>query len=299
MTIDPRRLLVFKAVADAGSFSGAAARLHLSQPAVSRAVASLEAAAGVTLLRRRDGLALTPAGELLLQRARVIAGHLDRAGEDLAAIRALEAGRVNVGAFPTALRSFVVAALQGIHRAHPKLRVHVTEIGGGEAVAAVGAGLLDVALGFEAHGRTPPAGADVAIEPLASEPLYAAVPAGHRLARRRRIRLEELAADPWIQHGGATSPRLVERSCRRAGFEPRIAAEADATQSLVAAGLGVTLVPALALPTARRDVRILALADPPLRDIYAARLADFRAPATDAMLEALRAACVSIDPLCA
>ena len=289
--IDARRLLVFKAVAEAGSFSAAAADLHLSQPSVSRAVAGLELSVGVTLLQRRpDGIALTEAGARVLERARIVASHLERATEELAAIRDLEAGRVIVGSFPTVTRTFLVEALRAVHEAHPNLQLEDSQVGGRTAATAVAGGAVDVGIGFELHGEPPPEVPGVGIVAVLTEPMYAAVPRDHRLAARRRIELAELAADPWIQGAGPASPRLVERMCRRAGFEPRIVARSDSTQSLVAAGLGVTLVPSIALVGARPDIRFLPLDDPPRRDIFAARLAGVRAPAVDAVLDALRRA---------
>jgi DNA-binding transcriptional LysR family regulator len=289
--LDPRRVLVFRAVVEAGSFSGAAQELHLSQPSVSRAVAALERAAGVQLLiRRRDGLVLTEPGARLLERAHVVAGQLERAAEELDALRRLDAGRVSLGAFPTAARTVAVEALRAVHAAHPGLRVELREVAGAEGARLVAAAALDVALGFDLHGEAAPLERDLARTPLLTEPLYLAVPPEHRLARRRRVRLADLRDEDWIQ-GAGESPRLVERAARRAGFAPRIVAEADGTQALVAAGIGVTLLPALARAGARGDIAIVALADPPQRDVYAIAPARLRPPAVTALLDALRRAC--------
>jgi DNA-binding transcriptional LysR family regulator len=289
--LDPRRLLVFRTVARAGSFSAAAGELHLTQPSVSRAVAGLEAAIGMPLLlRRRDGLRLTDAGEQLLARAEIVAGQLARAEEDLAALRRAEAGTARLGAFPSAARSLAVDALRDLRRGHPRLRVVLRELGRADALTGVAAGALDVAVVFDLAGEPAPAGDGLESTLLLREPMLAALPREHRLARRRRLRLQELGGEDWIVGAGAGSPRLVERICRRAGIEARSLVEAGNTQALVAAGAGVTLVPGLAVGAARPDVAIVELEEPPRRDVHAVVLGGPRTPATAALTGALRRA---------
>ncbi len=272
--LDGRRLLVFRAVAHAGSFSAAARDLHLSQPSVSRAVAALEAELGVVLLlRRRDGLLLTDAGRELLGRADAVAGQLARAADEMAARRRLERGRIRLGAFPSAAQTLGVRTVRALRAERPGLEVELRESAAAQARALVLAAELDVALTFDLAGGAAPAHPDLREDVLLREDLLLCVPEDHPLAgRRRAVALAGLAGERWIQAAGARAPRLVEQACRRAGFEPRIAAEATATQTLVAAGLGVTLVPELARVRAHPGVRFVHLADPP-----APRRADRRA----------------------
>ena len=266
--MDPRRLLVFRAVAHAGSFSAAARALHLTQPSVSRAVGGLEAELGVVLAhRRRDGLLLTDAGRELLGRADLVAGQLERARDEMAARRRLERGRVRVGAFPSAAETLGVAVVRALRARRPGLEVELRETPAAEAPGRVLAAELDVALTFNLEGAAPGAHPDLREELLLVEDLLLCVAEDHPLARHGRVDLAGLAGEAWIQAGGPGAPRLVEHACRRAGFEPRIAAEATASQTLVAAGAGVTLVPALAWIRRRPDVRFVALADPPRREV--------------------------------
>ena len=293
--LDARRALVFAAVVEAGSFSAAADALHLTQPSVSRAVAELERALGLTLLhRRRDGLVLTQAGERLLERVRAAGGELEAADAELAALRSLAEGRVRLGAFPTAARTLAVDAIRTLHAAHPGLRVELRELPGSGAASLVAAGALDVAVQFDLAGEPPELDAQLEVTELLREPLRLAVPVSHRLAGRRRVRLGELRDEPWVQGAGPGAPRLVERVARRAGFEPRVVAEADGTQGMVAAGLGITLLPALAAP--RDDVAVVELADAPLREVYALSLAGAEVPAVAALLDALRTASARKSP---
>ena len=177
LMLDARRALVFAAVVEAGSFSAAAAALHLSQPSVSRAVAELERSLGLTLLRRRrDGLVLTDAGERLLERARIVAGQLDRADEELTALRELADGRVRLGAFPTAARTLAVDALRALHAAHPGVRVELRELPGGGGGRLVVSGELDVAVQFDLAGEPPALAPDLEVTELLREPLRLAVP---------------------------------------------------------------------------------------------------------------------------
>jgi DNA-binding transcriptional LysR family regulator len=129
---------------------------------------------------------------------------------------------------------------------------------------------------------------------LLEDPMYLALPLDHPLAHRRRVRLADLAAEPWV----AGTPdcecnRLISRACAAAGYQPRIAFETDdysAMQGFVAAGVGVSLIAELGLTTVREDIVVRDLGrDTPIRQIYAATLAEgYRAPATQAMLDILR-----------
>jgi DNA-binding transcriptional LysR family regulator len=288
---DARRLLVFRAVAHAGSFSAAARELHRSQPSVSRAVASLEGELGLPLLLRgRDGPRLTDAGRALLTRADVVAGQLERARDEMAAHRRLDAGTVRLGAFPSAAEALGVDVVRRLGAERPGLRVELRETPAGLAHARVLQGELDVALSFDLEGAGGTAHPDLREVPLMREELLLCVPRDHPAARRRRIGLAELAGEPWIQAGGPGSPRLVEQACRRAGFEPRIAAHATASQTLVAAGAGVTLAPSLARIRRRPDVVFVALDERPHRDVRAVVPASPPGPAVAGVLRALAAA---------
>jgi molybdate transport repressor ModE-like protein len=247
--MDPRRVLLFRAVARAGSLSGAARDLGWTQPAVSQQLQRLEREVGSPLLvRSTRGVTLTEAGRLLLQRADTVAGALHMAAEELASLADLRGGRVRLVAFPSAAATLAPAALKELARDHPAVEVALVEAEPPEAWAAVRAGEADLALVFGYDG--PPADdGDLTWLPLAVEPVDLVLPPDHPAAARRAVRLGDLAHDTWIGGCQRCRQHLVDR-CRTAGFEPRLSHETDdyvAVQALVAAGLGVTLLPRSAL----------------------------------------------------
>ncbi len=260
MVIDPRRLLLLRDVARAGSISAAARGLGWTQPAVSQHLARLERdAGGPLLLRGPAGVTPTEAGEALLRRADVVAAELHAAREELAALHSLRGGRVRLVAFPSAAATLVPDAVGALAADHPGVEVGLQEGEPPEALAAVSAGDADLALAFGYDG--PPAGlGTLAWRPLLEEPVHLVLPPGHTGPGRRG--LADLADEDWI--GGCVRCRthLVTR-CADAGFEPTIRHTSDdyvVVQNLVARGLGVTVLPASALAAYRHpDVRVVDL----------------------------------------
>jgi DNA-binding transcriptional LysR family regulator len=153
-------------------------------------------------------------------------------------------------------------------------------------------GELDLALGFDSRVRDEADG--IARQQLLSDPMFVAMPVDHPLARKRALRLSDLADDPWI--AGTTDcecNRLINRACAIAGFEPRIAFQTDdytAMQGFVAAGVGVSLIAELGLTSVREDIVVRSLGrETPVREVYAATAVDaHRTPATQAMLDILQ-----------
>lgn len=248
--MDPRRVLVFRTVARAGSLSAAARELGWSQPAVSQQLQRLERdVGGPLLIRSSRGVTLTEAGRVLLGRADAMAGELHMAAEELASMAELRRGRVRLVAFPSAAATLAPAALKLLARDHPDVDVALVEAEPPEAWTAVREGSADVALVFGYDGPPPDDDGDLTWLPLAVEPVDLVLPPDHPTARRRAVRLGDLADDTWIGGCPRCRQHLVDR-CRAAGFEPRLAHETDdyvAVQALVAAGLGVTLLPRSAL----------------------------------------------------
>src|SRR4051812_36040291 len=244
--LDPRRLLIFRAVAREGSFSRAATVLHRSQPAVSHQVAALERELGAALLvRGRGGARPTPAGELLLAHAEALATRLELAGAQMDALVADTRRTLRVGGFPSALATIVPAAAAVLREREPGLELAVEEGTVTELEAAVRAGRLDAAVGWQdaAAPRHEPEG--LRRVALQEEPMDAVLPAGHRLADRRRIALRDLADETWM---APERDGLLVRACRAAGFEPRIAIltrDPLAARAIAAAGLAVSLTPSL------------------------------------------------------
>ncbi|WP_419998446.1 LysR family transcriptional regulator [Streptomyces boninensis] len=252
--MDLTRLRVLAAVAREGSVTAAADALNYAQPSVSHHLARLEEEAGVPLLQRAGrGIRLTDAGRLLAERAEEILGRLAATQLELAAHAGLRAGRVRVAAFPSALATLVPAAATRFAADHPGVELALTEAEPPAALAALRAGDVDVALVFE-HDDAPESGRlNVTATPLMAEPTY--------LVTRKAARggLVAYANEPWIAGCERCRAHLLA-SCERAGFVPRIAFETDdyvAVQALVAAGVGVSTLPGLALRAHRhKDVRV-------------------------------------------
>jgi molybdate transport repressor ModE-like protein len=290
MHIDPRRLLTLHAVARHGSFSRAAEELTLTQSAVSQQVAALERQLGVQLLHRgRGGVRPTPAGEALLAHAAALDERLQLAGRQLAELAHEERRRLRVGAAPSALATIVPDAAAALVVRTPDLEVQLTEGRLDELVTGVRAGDLHLAVCFQDAAVPRREHPGTRRYDLADEPMVVAVSPRHRLARRKQIRLAELAGDAWT---APSRDGLIVRACRAAGFEPSlniISGDPLAIRAVVRAGLAVTMTPRL-LAAQLHGVRILTVDDPPRRDLYAL-LPDAGARATEqAFLEELKQA---------
>ena len=289
------RLRVLREVAAQGSFSGAASALDYTQSAVSQAVATLEAETGAALLERdRKGVRPTAAGALLLRHADVILGQLDAAEAELAATLGLRGGLLRIASFPTAGAALMPAAIAAFRTAHPDVELTLAEGEPGEIGPRLRAGEFDLALLFEFAGSRERAFAGLARTELFDDPLHLVLPRDHALAGRAQIALGDLRDEAWIQTGSGTPcARHVVRSCHAAGFAPSVSFESDdyqTVQGLVAARVGVALVPQLALSTVRGDVVVRALRPrAPARSVVAAtRRGDGPMPAPAAMLAILR-----------
>ncbi len=296
--LDARRLITFRAVAHHGSFSRAAEALALSQPAVSQQVAALERELGTELLLRgRGGTVPTDAGRLLLEHADAVAARLDLADVQMGELVAAARRTLRLGAFPSVLAAVVPAAITALRAAQPDLEVAVEEGTLAGIAEGVRSGRLDIAIGFQDAAAPPRDHGGLRREELAEEPMLAVVGAGHRLAGRDRIALEELRDDPWM----APSPDgLVVGACRAAGFEPRlvlVVRDPLAVRAIAAAGMAVTLTPQLLARLRLPGVANVPLSGPaPRRQLYALLPpAGVHAQAL-AMVEALRAACLSDAP---
>jgi DNA-binding transcriptional LysR family regulator len=298
--LDVRRLRVLREVAAKGSFSAAAESLAYTQSAVSQQIAALEREAGTSLVDRGPrGVRLTDAGRALVAHTDVILARLADAEAELEAISGLRAGRLRVVAFASAAASIIPPAIARFRSCHPDVELTLLPGEPDDGMELLRSGEVDIALGVEAEGLcdtlTAPAG--VATEALLDDHMYAVLPSGHRLAGRERIRVADLAGEPWIVGAATTScpdARILTQACAAAGFEPQVAFQSDdyqAIQGFIAAGVGVSLIPELALKTVREDVAVLPLAGrvTPFRRIVAWRLAEcWEAPARTRMIEILR-----------
>ncbi len=293
--LDVKRLRVLREVAARGSFSAAAESLAYTQSAVSQQIAALEREAGSRLVERSArGVRLTDAGRALVRHADVILARLADAEAELEAIAGLRGGRVRLVSFHSAGATVLPKAIGTFRERHPAVELSLEPAEPEEGLARLKAGECDIALTIDAPAcRLDYTGIDRVH--LLDDPMYVLLPGDHPLADRPRVRLEDLAEESWISGSERTCPdtTIMLRACQAAGFEPRIAFHSDdylATQGFVAAHVGVSLIPDLALITVRDDVvvRDLAMRVAPSREIGAATLTDaWRSPAVEAMLAVL------------
>ena len=208
-------------------------------------------------------------------------------------------GRLRLGSFPTAGATLLPRAIAEFSARHPGVELSLAEAEPDESLPRLKAGELDLILVDDAPA--PDADDDVEYVHLLDDPLHLALPVHHPLTSRRRIRIEDLASEPWIQGTQICAcTRQVQRACSNAGFEPHVAYESDdfqVVQGLVAAGVGVALIPGLALVSERPDVVIRSIGSkPPVRKITAATLANgYRSPAVTEMLEILKTIAADYD----
>jgi DNA-binding transcriptional LysR family regulator len=292
--LDVRRMRVLREVAARGSFSSAAESLDYTQSAVSQQIAALEREAGMVLVERSArGVRLTDAGRALVEHADAILARLADAEAELEAIAGLRGGRLRLAAFPSAGASIMPEAIARYRELHPAVELSLEPAEPEPALAKLRGGQVDIALDISVSFRPPP---DDGIDRLhlLDDPMYVALPRGHPLAHKRGLKLEELADESWIlgTTGSCPDASVFLRACQHAGFEPRIAFNSDdyyAMQGFVAAGVGASFIPDLALMSVRDDIVIRSLgARPPVRQILAATLKDsFCSPAKQAMLEVL------------
>jgi DNA-binding transcriptional LysR family regulator len=295
------RLKILKEVAYRGSLSRAADELSYSQSAISQQIAALEAETGMALLERHPrGVSLTAAGQTLVGHAEGILARLDTAEAALSAIAGLRGGRLRMASFPTAGSTLMPVAIANFRASYPDVELTLSEGEPEEIAPRLRAGELDLALLFEFDQETP-ALDEIARSPLLEDPMYLALPREHPLAAKSRLRLADLHREAWVQTS-SSSPcaRHVVRCCHAAGFEPTVSFESDdyqTVQGLVAAGVGVALIPQLALSVVREDIVVRALSPaPPVRQVIAATPEGARlVPAAPAMLAVLARAADQLE----
>ncbi|MFH8471328.1 LysR family transcriptional regulator [Streptomyces sp. NPDC018000] len=289
--IEARHLRVLRAVAATGSFSAAARELGCTQPAVSQQMKALEVSAGTTLLIRTGReMRLTQAGEALVRHASGILAGLTAAEEEVAAIAGLRAGRVRLVSFPSGSSTLVPCALAALRAAHPGTRVSLVEAEPPRSVEMLREGDCDIALAFR-YGASGTEWDDLVVRPLLTDRLIGLVPEGHRLAGAAAVGIAELADESWIAGCPRCRRQLVE-VCEKSGFTPRIDFATDdypAVIGLVGAGLGVAVLPELAIESVRPKGARTVTVEPAIeREIVALTLPDLaQVPAVAATLDRL------------
>jgi DNA-binding transcriptional LysR family regulator len=294
---DLRLLKVLREVALRGSFSAAAEALSYSQPAVSQQIARLESQAGVKLIERQPkGVRLTAAGEALMRHTERILAQLAEAQAELGDIASSARGRLRIGSFATAAGTIVPQAVSAFRRQRPGVKVDLVLMDPPAAIPALRRGDIEIAITEEGGFEADPDLSGLGVERLMDDVLYASLPADHPLATRRAVALSDLRDEEWMLvglRGSCAGSNIVLRACQDAGFDPNVAYTSDdyfAIQGLVAAGMGVALVPGLALASSRGDVAVRPLRGrPPYRRIGAVFQPDATGPVA-VMLDCLREA---------
>jgi DNA-binding transcriptional LysR family regulator len=292
--LDVRRMRVLREVAARGSFSAAADALNYTQSAVSQQIAALEREAGTRLVERSArGVRLTDAGRILVEHTEVILARLAAAEAELEALSGLGAGRLRLAAFPSAGATLMPEAIATFRGRHPAIELSMLPAEPDDAVAMLRTGEADIALVISSAEPAPPYdGIDATY--VLDDPMYVALPIGHALAGKPRLALADLRDEPFMLGASGTCPdtSIFLRECGRAGFEPSVAFHTDdygAIQGFVAAGMGVSFIPDLALYNVRDDIVVRSLGpEAPVRRIFAAvQSGSFLSPAKQAMLDVL------------
>lgn len=311
--LDVRKMHLLRELARHGTIAAVARAQFCTPSAVSQQLSALEREAGVPLIRRNGrGVELTAAGADLAHRTGPVLALLEEAAAALAASRTELAGELRIGAFQTAVRTLLPAALVALGTEHPRLELRVTELDPAQAPDALRAGDLDIALVHEYDYvpaepdpalRTEPVLEEAVFLAAAAEPPAGEPPAAERgeltMATSEAARLQPLAAaraQPWIVASPGTLCHLMAvRLCEEAGFTPRVRHYADdfaAVLTLVAAGQGVALVPELALADRPDGVKLTPL-PARRRTLIACRAAASAHPAVTACAAAIQAAAAS------
>ncbi|MFG1814865.1 LysR family transcriptional regulator [Kribbella sp. NPDC049174] len=293
-------LRVFREVAERGTFTSAATALGYTQSAVSRQIASLERAAGASLLeRRREGVRLTAAGQVVLRTAAGVLDRIDATARELAGLP-VAGGTVRLGWFPSTGAVVLPRAISALRRAHPAITVTTREGSTPALVRALRAGSVDLALLASAPPFRPPDAESPALklETLAERSLLLAVPAGHPLAANDWVDVSELRGQRWIA-GPPSGEELLMGVWPGLDERPEIAHTVRdwlAKLQLVAAGAGLTTISASMAAAAPPGVRVLAVRGGPeeLRRTVLARLPGRPSDAAALLADALRAATLEV-----
>jgi DNA-binding transcriptional LysR family regulator len=263
MTTDIRQLRYFQAVAEELHFGRAAARLAIAQPALSRQIQQLEQELGTPLLRRTQRrVELLPAGALLLERSRALQQELARTLSDVRRTGAGELGRLSLGFIHSSTYGLLPSIIGRFRQQYPGIELQLHELPITAQHAALLRGTIDLGL-----LRVQAAPADLEVVPVMPDPFVLALPAKHALAHATRLRLKQLAGEPFVMFSKAEAPLFhdrVQALCEQAGFSPLVAQHATQIHTvigLVGAGLGVAVVPASGRNLRPRQVRFVEIAD--------------------------------------
>ncbi len=256
-----RHLRYFEAVARHSHVTRAAGELHIAQPALSKQVSQLEQELGVALFDRVGrNVRLTEAGEALLPHARAVLAQIDAARAEMAERIGLRRGRARIGTPPTVGTQLLPRALSAFNKHYPGIEIQLYESGIQTLLELLESGLADIAIATE-----PVDDPSLTVMPLFREELVVALHREHRLANRTSVALADLHDASWILSPSNYELREATiAACKRAGFRPRVVldgGEMDTLIRLVAAGVGVALLPSLAIQNTCCEMAVLRVSD--------------------------------------
>lgn len=260
--IELRHLRYFLAVAEAEHFTKAAAKLHVTQPTLSHQIRQLEGQLNLPLFDRVGRrVKLTAAGELLLPHARRVLRELESAQAALGELHGLKRGALQVGIMQTVNACVIPEIVARFSAAHPGIRVTCSEMAVDDIESGLESGKLDLGISF-----LPPTRATLEGERLFTEELVVVAPAGHALARRRSVKVSELASLPLVLLSARYCTRqLIDRAFAQAGRQPEVRVEMNSIESILAtvrqSGLP-SVLPSLALCQRDMGLKAIPLTDP-------------------------------------
>jgi DNA-binding transcriptional LysR family regulator len=294
--LDLKLLTTFREVAVRGSFSEAAVALDFTQPAISQHISRLETALGVKVLERNArGVKLTPAGEVLVREASALLDAARRAEDAVRDAAGVGRAQVRVAAFASAAAGLLPGATRDLRARRPdaELALQVYELE--PALDALQAGRVDVAVIVDFALSPAKRRSGLEYVPICDDEMRLAVAADHPLATRASIALEELATEPFLiteVAGTCADSNVVLHAFADAGFEPTVAFESEdyqALQGMAASGIGVAMIPTMALTSSRNDVVVLPIRGAaPARQVLAAVRKGDQDPLVEHLIESLR-----------
>ncbi|HEX2085029.1 MAG TPA: LysR family transcriptional regulator [Solirubrobacteraceae bacterium] len=302
--LDLRRLRLLRELKERGTIAAVADALQFTPSAVSQQLAMLERETGVRLLERAGrGVRLTDPALVLVEHAEALLERAALAEADLAAAARTVSGRARIASFQSVALRIALPAMEALARSAPRLRCELVEAEPEESLPALALGDVDLVLGDEWQHQPPRLPAGLVRHEAVRDPVHLVLPARHAAAHRhaKAVPLAEVAGDAWVTgHPGLGWEEMTQRTCRdRGGFDPDIRHRTnDATISLglVARGLAVALLPALALPGRPAGIAVRDVAGPPLgrATFVVTRASDASRPSTQAVLAALREAAAGV-----
>lgn len=275
----------FIEIARQRSFTRAAERLHMAQPALSQQMKNLEAELGTALfIRGRKEIQLTAAGKAFLPRAEALLTQAEAAKAIVSDVAQLRGGKLIIAAIPSVSACLLPEVIRSFSRQHGKVELQLIEDSSERVAASVESGLADI--GFL---QLPASKAAFEAQTIITEPFVLLVAKSHALAKLKEVTLKQLAAESFIFYKGRARDTALE-ACRKAGFEPRIACESgelETVRALVAAGLGLAVVPQLAAGNLPKTIQAITIREPKMQRQIAAvwQKGSVLSPAAEALLK--------------